>query len=130
MTGQPFPRYCSSGRDAGGGVGFKIDSSGISSRGRTGSARRISFGDCVGVTGTARKIGLFSSGVTGSAFSPGLSVRVSTDSVLGVVLVVVSGWTGSAFRTGFVGSGRVFGSAVTGGLSASGFSTGFGFTVE
>src|SRR6476469_5026659 len=42
----------SSGVDAGGGVGRRMESSGISSLGWTRSARRISFG--VGVTGSAR----------------------------------------------------------------------------
>src|SRR5205085_4816482 len=108
-------RY-SSGVEAGGGVGRKIESSGILSLGRTGSARRISiFGDGVGVTGSARKTGLFSSVSTRSAFSTGFSVGDST---------------ASAFMTGFVGSGNSVGRSASGGFSRSVFSIGSGLTVE
>src|SRR5688572_22119759 len=112
----------SSGFFGGGGVGRKkIDSAETSSFGSTASARRICFGGGVGVTGTARRTGLSDSGITGSAFSTGLSRGRSLVSVFGAGRVA-SGSTASAFKTGFVGSGRL--------LSASDFSTGFGFTVE
>src|SRR6476469_1716103 len=102
-----------SGSDGGGGVGRRIESSGISSLGRTRSARRISFGDGVGVTASARSTGLFDSGSTRSAFITGLSVGVAT---------------ASAFKTGFVGSGKSSGDEL--GDCSGGFSIGFGFTVE
>src|SRR5438046_1222506 len=107
-----------SGSEGGGGVGRRIDSSGTSSLGWTGSARRISFGEFrgggVGVTASARRTGLSVSGSTRSAFKTGLSVGVST---------------ACAFKTGFVGSGSALGSA-PGDSCGEGFSTGFGFTVE
>src|SRR4051794_19361135 len=102
-----------SGSEGGGGVDRRIESSGISSFGRTGSARRISFGDGVGVTASARRVGLVGSGSTRSALITGLSVGVST---------------ASAFKTGLVGSGNVPGD-VSGDCSG-GLSIGFGFTVE
>jgi hypothetical protein len=58
-----------------------------------------------------------------------LSRGGSLVSVFGAGLVA-SGSTASAFKTGLVGSGKLFSAFVSGGLSPSGFSTGFGFTVE
>ncbi len=71
---RPVGRSNQSPRSAGGGgEGLKIWSSGISSAGRTGLARRISFGCGVGSTGWAFRMGFVESGSTASAFRTGLS---------------------------------------------------------